>query len=491
MKLNRNSFKSSQTELLASLYGNMSGVVNLAPETPHKVGGCDATGRLVAPQQSQPISSVSPEVQDRIRGERSDASLGYTPNLLHPRGGVVAPQPSNGEACSESEKCKKSASPAKLRKLRADRYRLLESSAYLATREGKKHTDRLSNNCALNYHKVCKCRRVQRSMIEENQGKTQVYKSKEHGKAFYGGVVICGNVWVCPVCAGVVQERRRAEIAQAIEWAYANGLKPVMLTFTFPHKFFDKLIKLLNKQKGAFVKLRSGKAWQGFKSRIGFTGLIRSLEVTHGGNGWHPHTHELWFVDKGANADYIKHFVTERWLTMCQKEGLVPRGKIKAFRKHAVDVKDNCSASEYMAKQDDSKHWGADREIAKASSKRSYGKGKHPFALLDDYSTNGDEYSGKLFMEYLEAMRGRPQIFWSHGLKALVGIDDITDEELAGESQDTADLLTHLNMEEWRLVLKHKARAKILDAAEIHGLPGIHALLSDLYYKEIEEMDSS
>ena len=32
-------------------------------------------------------------------------------------------------------------------------------------------------------------------------------------------------------------------------------------------------------------------------------------------------------------------------------------------------------------------------------------------------------------------MKGRRQLFWSNGLKAQVGVDDVSDEVLADESQ--------------------------------------------------------
>ncbi|MFK0573025.1 protein rep, partial [Endozoicomonas sp.] len=294
----------------------------------------------------------------------------------------------------------------------------------------------------------------------------------------------------CPVCAAVVQERRRAEIAQGIDWAYGNDKKVVMVTITFSHTRFQSLADLLSKQSRALRKLRGGREWTDFKDSVGFGGLIRTLELTYGKSGWHPHTHELWIVDKDVDPEYIRHTVTERWLKICRKEGLVTRGKTEAFRKHSIDVKDNCSTSDYMAKQDDSSHWGADREIANGSVKGAYGKGKHPFQLLDEYSL-GNEYSGKLFLDYLEAMRGKAQIFWSHGLKDRVGLDEKTDVELAEEKQDAADLLTSIKRNEWKLVLKYNARTLVLDAAELYGLPGIHILLNDLYCKEIDVQDSS
>ena len=69
------------------------------------------------------------------------------------------------------------------------------------------------------------------------------------------------------------------------------------------------LVELLLKQRQAFIYLRKGKQWDKFKSKNAFDGLIRSLEITYGLlNGWHPHTHELWFVsDKVDEVDFVDY----------------------------------------------------------------------------------------------------------------------------------------------------------------------------------------
>ena len=59
--------------------------------------------------------------------------------------------------------------------------------------------------------------------------------------------------------------------------------------------------------------------------------------------------------------------------------------QIKTFEQYAVDAKFNCKASDYLAKTDHKdnlkSYWGADREIAKASSKgkKKKVKGNAPF----------------------------------------------------------------------------------------------------------------
>jgi hypothetical protein len=108
---------------------------------------------------------------------------------------------------------------------------------------------------------------------------------------------------------------------------------------------------------------------------------------------------------------------------------------------------------------DDKSHWGVDREIAKASSKLGKSKGMHPFELA---------YKGysQLWLEYSEAIKGKSQLYWSQGLKAQVGIDDKSDEELAEEQENEPQLIGQLEKDEWFKVLSKELRAYVLDWIE-------------------------
>ena len=63
-------------------------------------------------------------------------------------------------------------------------------------------------------------------------------------------------------------------------------------------------------------------------------------------------------------------------------------------------------------------------------------------------------------------MKGARQLFWSQGLKARCGLDDIDDKELADESKEPADLLGRLVPEMWALVRRKRQRAQLLNVAE-------------------------
>lgn len=359
---------------------------------------------------------------------------------------------------------------------RAERYELQAVARDLLWNRGAA----LGLEYPANHHKTAKC------LFTPFSREVTVNQS-EHG-AFYGGLVICGKPG-CPVCAAKVGERRRLEIAHAFDWAYQNEKKVVMVTFTHPHRSSDALGVQLKQQAEAFKRLRAGEPWK----RIlpdGYTGLIRSLEVTHGANGWHPHTHEAWIVDKDADVTGLKITVARRWLRMLIKSGMVElpedskarQKALRAFYRHSVDVLDNARSSDYLAKHDtDSKggHWGADREIAKASTKRGRAKGRTPFQLLAD-CRDGDDKAGRLYLEYVDAMAGKPPVFWSHGLKKRVGLQEFTDEQIAERADDEADILGAVTLRDWALVRRVGYRAHLLQAAEAGGWAAVQALIAEL-----------
>lgn len=366
--------------------------------------------------------------------------------------------------------------------LRAQRFELLATARKVLSAAGSAEGLPYGHNI----HRTAKCKHVMRAEL------VGVHLAREHRSAFFSGLVTCGSVWSCPVCAAKVQERRREEIAQAIDFAWDSGFQPVMVTLTFPHRAWHKLEDLLNQQADALQKLRAGAPWSKVKAWAGYKGLIRSLELTHGQHGWHPHTHEIWLVRKDLDASELKAKVLARWESACIRAGLLDPSdadQVKAFREHSIDVKGNCSASDYLAKQDDSRHWGADREIAKASTKAGRSKGVHPFGLLDQ-ARQGCTRSGALFVGYSLAMRGKRQLFWSHGLKSLVGVADISDEELAEQEREEADALGHLDVDDWHTVRQAGARAEVLDAAEAGGWPAVRALVDRLTLAEIARLEA-
>lgn len=406
----------------------------------------------------------------------SDVEGALDPSYRQPVAGAdEAAKAALGINAKSSTTCEDAKNTAKARAVRAERFFALAKSREIFAREsasiGIKHYDKFHRTFACHHNRIG-------SFVE-------VHRSAQHEKAFYGGLATCGSVWACTVCAAKIQERRREEIAQAIHHAYAEGKHaPAMVTFTFPHMHADVLRSLILKQREAFKHLREGNSFRLFCKRFGYKGLIRSLEVTHGQNGWHPHTHELWFVRplKKAEREAFLDFVKSRWEKACIKAGLIDPTdlvKMRSFRMYSCDVRFNVTTGDYLAKQDGSRHWGADREMAnsKAKTKNKF-KGCHPH----DFLVRDDDSGRRHYLEYALTMRDLRcrQLYWSPGLKDWAGIDEKDDEEIAQEQTESADILGFLTADEWRSVYKAKAEAELLDIADTGDWERVQLLLKSL-----------
>lgn len=455
---------------------------------------------------AQRAAGAAPQAQERLEA----STLGIYANLSSPPpawGKVEREQRISPALARDEVKTKSPAAMALaeqaiaelIRGQRAKRFDLLATarSVLLASPEAQrlKHPH--------NVHRTCKCAWI------PNGSLVAVNKAIASKKAFYSGLTTCGSVWTCPVCCAKVQERRREEIATAVSWVYGEPIvtairtvpgrengQAMMVTLTFPHKYWDKLAELLKQQKDALVLFRGGKAWDKEKKRIGFDFLIRSLEITRGANGWHPHTHELWFLDADIDVKALLKKLRRRWLAACINVGLVDPlniSQVRAFMRYAVDVKPNCSTSDYLAKQDSSRHWGVDREMSKASSKAGKAKGKHAFELLAEVQAGaeGTAHAAELFREYAKAMFGKQQLRWSPGSKKRLGIKDLKDEQIAEEMRETALKLGLINHPDWRRVRAKGKRAYVLDLAEKVGWSAVQDLLAQLAEEDAVQSPSA
>lgn len=304
------------------------------------------------------------------------------------------------------------------------------------------------------YSKCCRCRRSDKGV--------SIHKSKEHGRAFYGGLVVCGSPWACPVCAAKIAERRRVELESAIAAAKMMGLSVVLATLTVPHGLGDDINTMLDSMATAWRYMMQSKPYKQLRKFTGLVGTVRALEVTHGQNGFHPHFHVLMFCrwehgEAKHLAPSMEHLLGSIWRQACVKKGLPEPSKDRG-----VKVDDGTWAARYASK------WGLEDEMTKGHLKTSKGiKGRTPWDMLRAVLADGCDSSRRLFAVYAKAFKGRRQLYWSNGLRALLGLDnESTDEELASKQEDNALELAKLTTEQWRAILFNRAEAAVLDLAE-------------------------
>lgn len=297
----------------------------------------------------------------------------------------------------------------------------------------------------------------------------------------YKGLATCGSLYTCPICASKIQERRRQEVEQAIAWATAQERAGYVVSLTFPHRIDQPLSELLKMQRDALQHMRNSRGYKQLMERCKHAGRIRSLEVTHGQNGWHPHTHELLFLDPEVPAEWLKWQLVWLWLKSCRKVGLFrdDRDNEADFCRYSVDVRaGDEGTADYLAKMDDQRQWGLSHELTKSSSKQGRRAGSHPFKLASEPATHG------LFLEYVHAMKGSRQLIWSRGLKEAVGVVDKSDVEIAQE--DVAKVSDQIPVADraWRFVLGNDARWELTNEAKLGGAPAVAEFLMSLGYQE-------
>lgn len=311
-----------------------------------------------------------------------------------------------------------------------------------------------------------------------------VVKPRGRSSYHYKGLMTCGSVHTCTLCSSKIQERRRQEVAEAIAYASTIDRGVVMVSYTFPHRVDQPLALLLKLQSEAIKHLRGSRAYMALMLRCKNAGRIRALEVTHGLNGWHPHTHELLILDPQTPASWLRFELAQLWFKACRKVGLYDPNQTQEadFLRYSVDVAaGNEGAAGYLAKLDDQTKWGISHELTKSSSKQGRMAGVHPFKLAAQAHTSA------LFLEYVHAMKGQRQLVWSRGLKSAVGVSEKSDEEIAQEETSKVDDRIPITPNAWRYVIGNDARCEVLQAAKDSGSSGVGALIRLLGYVDEDD----
>lgn len=303
--------------------------------------------------------------------------------------------------------------------------------------------------------RVCNCLR---SVNGNNVGVHQHIESK---KAFYSGLQVCSSVWTCPVCASKISERRRKELQQAFNLHKEDGGSIAMLTLTFRHKRTDSLDKILEKFSEAMKRFFAGRAFNDIRKQIDLVGKIRVLEVTWSeNNGFHPHAHIAIFYNSKIDMLEMKKRMYGLWKKACKKSCLT------VTEEYGLDFQGAADAEKYLSKHG---NWSLDQELSKSHIKKGKVKSLTPFDILREYAETHEEKYAKLFRTYAVYFKGKRQLVWSPGLKKHFHIGEKTDEELAKEKIEQADLLGLLDLKDWKKILSKNVRAEFLNECEKFG----------------------
>lgn len=314
--------------------------------------------------------------------------------------------------------------------------------------------------------RTAKCLRF----VQKQRTSVDVFKSIQYKRAHYGGLQTCASVWACPVCSAKISERRRVDLLALITAHQAKGGQVLLVTRTVPHSRADSLPDLLRGIQSAEASYKAHRDYKDVTKAFGLVGTVRAVEVTYGNsNGWHPHVHELLFLDFPAVLADLEEELSRIWTAAAVRAGFLPPS-----RAHGLTVQDGSQAAKYASK------WGLESELTQWHRKKGKIQSRTPFDLLRDVLETGDTHAGNLFRHYAEAFQGRHQLQFSRGLKQLYAIAELSDDELVAAQDEDAILLGSLDLEQWRVVCQNEARGLLLEVAANGGWSAVLELLDGL-----------
>lgn len=287
----------------------------------------------------------------------------------------------------------------------------------------------------------------------------------------------CASVWMCPVCAAKISEKRRVELVSGISNWHDHSGSVVMMTLTVQHSLHTPFKKTLAELQTAYRSFLMSNPVKRIFDQLGVVGRIRALETTYGENGWHPHFHVLMFVKSDdIRLLTVQGMLLDQWKMACKRRG------IKTPNEHGLKLHDGSYAAAYVSK------WGIESEMTKGHIKKSK-TGYSPFDLarFDLGIYGGDAKplaSGEakiLFKEYAYCMKGKRQLVWSDGLRQLLGLKaEKTDQELVDEIEEQEVLFVAIPLEMWKIILKADRRGEVLESCKL-GLDNFYAYCKVLY----------
>lgn len=286
------------------------------------------------------------------------------------------------------------------------------------------------------------------------------------GRAAYRGIMRCGSVWSCPVCRATIQRERAADLIAAVAWHRKTTSGVYMLTLTVRHAMGDDLARIRRGVANAWKKVQQGKSWIRWKSRVGFVGSVRALEVTHGRNGFHPHLHIL-LLARNAQPRTLERWRQElsvRWQHAVER---TLGAEHRPNDRRGTDLR-RTKKDDYLAK--------LGLEIVGTAAKRGRQGSRSALEVAADYTHAPNERDAGIWRSYADGMRGARMLTWSKGLRAAAGLGvERTDEEIVNDTEAGTVAWT-IAPASWKVIIGVKnGPLRLLEALENDGVMDLRA----------------
>lgn len=285
------------------------------------------------------------------------------------------------------------------------------------------------------------------------------------------GLCRCHSVWLCPICAPEIRAARGAEISAAVRSWLAAGGGVEFGSATVRHGLGDRLATTYGTVTKAWRGVWDSRGVRSERARVAHEGWVRTVEVTHGANGWHPHIHWLDFFSVPLTSEDRRAYeaaVFDAWSAAVVRSGAVAPLREYGVRVVQVREADGNDRGGYMTSLN------AGAELTALSTKEALRTGKTPFDILRLVGEwRGELAVVRLWHEYEQATRGRRMLGWSKGMREGLGVA-LEDPECLPER---GLRLAVVDAEDWSAIGKRPGGVRgvqaVLELAALEGQVGV------------------
>ena len=326
-----------------------------------------------------------------------------------------------------------------------------------------------------------RCARCGRTRISrEKDYAVEVREREGERAASFANVQTCGSRWACPVCAAKERQEVADRLAVVAARHRAEGGGLYLWTGTLRHRAGEPLAKLIDGVRDGWSSyVVNGGSWQRARSRYGVQHYFKSLDLTIGPNGWHPHYAVLIFTESPLSDDErddFGDFLHRRFSRgveangcsppvrrQCPIEDVMSEERLSQYLSDAVMKEKAMSAGLEMTRHDLKN--GCDRA---GSRYRHYS----PFQLLRLMHEWGPQSRGDfpaddrplvdVWREYEQATHGL------HAFDSSPGLWQYAEDLAAGEDED-GEVVDSIDVEAatyWAMANTSGGLIDVLEAAE-------------------------
>jgi hypothetical protein len=291
--------------------------------------------------------------------------------------------------------------------------------------------------------------RVSRCMttLKNGHSKVNVHRHIPTNKHYFQNLIRCSNVWCCVHCSPRISARRGEELKKIMQLHHDNNGKFYMATFTLRHNVKSDLKQMLNVLSHAYHATMNKRFGKDLKAKYQIVGYVRSLEVTYGLHGFHPHYHVLIFTKEHIPISQFTDDVSTQWLYQLDKMGF-------ASNFHAFDLKqgNNKQLAEYLNK--------ISLAYEMTGTQNKIVGGLNWYQILE--KAQFEKKYLDLFLEYVFSFKTKKQLVYSRDLIKEYRIKIKTDEQLNDEKHKDAEFINQLTLQEYQFLRRTKTVPQFL-----------------------------